>query len=391
MLKVMSGNKAASVAAKLARIEVAAVYPITPQSQISEEISKFVASGELDCSIIEVEGAHSVMSAVTGAAVAGARTFTATSSLGLAYMNEPMMFTAGMRVPMVMVDVTRETSAQRGVSTSRQDIASTRDCGWLELAPSSGQELLDTVLMSFRLAEDPAILLPVLVGSDGFYMSHQYEPVDVPDQHLVDEFLAPVAKRHGTQYSDGEAMHFALSYSGSPYAAYRYQTLKAIQRALTVFPRIEKEFERIFGRSYGGLVEEYRTDDADYILMANASAAGMVKNVVDSARDAGIKVGLARVRMFRPYPRADIVRILKGKKAVGIIDRSICLGWDCGHLFMEARAAVAGEKDMPRMTNFIDGLSSMDITREHVELALGMTINAGEGKPVEEVNWLSWE
>lgn len=135
MLKVLSGNKAAAYAAKLAKVEVAAVYPITPQTQISEEVSKFVADGKLDCDIIEVEGEHSVMSAITGAAVAGARVFTATSSLGLAYMNEPMMFAAGMRVPMVMVDVTRETSAQRGISTSRQDAASTRDCGWLESTP----------------------------------------------------------------------------------------------------------------------------------------------------------------------------------------------------------------------------------------------------------------
>lgn len=391
MLKVLSGNKAAAYAAKLARIEVAAVYPITPQSQIGEGVSKFVADGELDCSIIEVEGEHSVMSAITGAAVAGSRVFTATSSLGLAYMTEPMMFAAGMRVPMVMVDVTRETSAQRGISTSRQDAASTRDSGWLEIDPSNAQELLDSILMAYRLSEDADVLLPVLLVSDGFFMSHQYEPVDVPEQELVDKFLAPVKKRHGTQFSDGKAMQFALSLSELPYIQYRYQTLQAIDRVKEIFPKIEAEFEQIFGRSYGGLVEEYRTEDAEYVLMTNGSAAGMVKNVVDAARKEGIKAGLVRIRMYRPYPREDIIRILRGKKACGVIDRSICLGWNCGHLFQEARAAIALEPDMPKMLSFIDGISSLDITREHIELALGMTMAAGEGEPVQETNWLSWE
>lgn len=314
MLKVLSSNEAAAQAAKLARINVAAVYPITPQSQISEDVSKMVAKGELDCDIIEVEGEHSVMSAMTGAAVAGARVFTATSSLGLAYMNEPMMFAAGMRVPMVMVDVTRETSAQRGISTSRQDAASARDCGWLEIDPADGQELLDSILMAYRLSEDPEILLPTLVVSDGFFMSHLYEPVDVPEQEQVDRFLAPVSEKRRTQFSDGKAMQFALTFSGPKYIKYRYQTLNAIDHVKEVFPKIEKEFEEIFGRSYGGMVEEYRTEDAEYLLMTNGSASGMAKNVIDEARAAGLKVGLARIRMFRPYPREEVVRILRGKK-----------------------------------------------------------------------------
>lgn len=391
MLRVMSSNEAAAEAAKLARINVAAVYPITPQSQISEDVSKMVARGELDCDIVEVEGEHSVMSAITGAAVAGARVFTATSSLGLAYMNEPMMFAAGMRVPMVMVDVTRETSAQRGISTSRQDAASTRDSGWLEIDPADGQELLDSILMAYRLSEDPAVLIPTLVVSDGFFMSHLYEPVDVPTQAQVDKFLAPVSERCRTQFSDGKAMQFALSLTGKEYIQYRYQTLNAINNVKEIFPQVEKEFEEIFGRSYGGLVEEYKTEDAEYLLMTNGSASGMAKNVIDAARDAGIKVGLARIRMFRPYPREEVVRIFRGKKAVGVIDRSICLGWNCGHLFQEARAAIACEENMPKVLSFIDGISTMDITREHIELAVGMTIAAGNGEPVQETNWLSWE
>ena len=391
MLKVLSGNEAAAEAAKLARITVAAVYPITPQSQISEGVSQMVAKGELDCDIIELEGEHSVMSSIIGAAVAGARVFTATSGVGLAYMTEPFLYAAGMRVPMVLVDVTREIGAQRGISTSRQDAAFTRDSGWLELDPADSQELLDSILMAYRLSEDPEVLLPTLVVSDGFFMSHLYEPVDVPDQELVDRFLAPVAERRRTQFSDGKAMQFALTYSGKEYIQYRYYTMQAIEHVKEVFPKVEKEFEEIFGRSYGGMVEEYKTEDAEYLLMTNGSASGMAKNVVDAAREAGIKIGLARVRMFRPYPREEIVRILRGRKAVGVIDRSICLGWNCGHLFQEARAAIAGEENMPKLLSFIDGISTMDITREHIELAVGMTVAAGNGEKVQETNWLSWE
>lgn len=391
MLKVLSGNKAAVYAAKLARVEVAAVYPITPQSQISEDITKVVAAGELDCDIIEVEGEHSAMSAVIGASTVGARVFTATSSWGLAYMNEPLMVCAGMRIPAVMVDVTRETPAQRGVSTSRQDVMTVRDSGWLEIDPASPQEVLDSVLMAYRLAEDPEILLPVMVASDGFYMSHAYEPVDVPTQEQVDQFLAPVAGCKRTTFSNSNAMQFDVGYSGPNYIKYRYQTQKAIEKAKEIFPKIEKEFEEIFGRKYGGMVEEYFSQDADVVLMTAGSAAGNAKAVVDSARGYGLSVGLIRERMFRPYPREELQRILKGKKAVGIIDRSICLGWDCGHLMQETKAALYGMENAPKLVNFIDGLSSTDVTIEHIERALAITLTASKGEAVDECNWLSWE
>ena len=391
MLKVLSGNKAAVYGAKLARVEVAAVYPITPQSQISEDITKVVAAGELVCDIIEVEGEHSAMSAIIGASTVGARVFTATSSWGLAYMNEPLMVCAGMRIPAVMVDVTRETPAQRGVSTSRQDVMTVRDCGWLELDPASPQEVLDSVLMAYRLAEDPEILLPVMVASDGFYMSHAYEPVDVPTQEQVDQFLEPVSGCNRTTFQDGRAMQFDVGYSGVNFIKYRYQTQKAIEKAKEVFPRIEREFEEIFGRKYGGMIEEYFSQDADVLLMTAGSAAGNAKAVVDSAREYGLNVGLIRERMFRPYPKEELRRILKGKKAVGIIDRSICLGWDCGHLMQETQAALCGMEDAPKLVNFIDGLSSTDVTIEHIERALAITLAAAKGETVDECNWLSWE
>jgi pyruvate/2-oxoacid:ferredoxin oxidoreductase alpha subunit len=332
------------------------------------------------------------MSAIIGASTVGARVFTATSSWGLAYMNEPLMVCAGMRIPAVMVDVTRETPAQRGVSTSRQDIMTIRDSGWVELDPASPQEVLDTVLMAYRLAEDPQILLPVMVASDGFYMSHAYEPVDVPTQEQADRFLAPVAGCHRTTFTDGKSMQFDVGYSGLNFIKYRYQTTKAIEKVKEIFPQVEKEFEAIFGRKYGGMIEEYFTQDAEVLLMTAGSASGNAKAVIDDARNNyGMKVGLIRERMFRPYPKEELRRILAGKKAVGIIDRSICLGWDCGHLMQETKSALYGMENAPKLVNFIDGLSSTDITIEHIERALAMTLAASRGETVDECSWLSWE
>ena len=249
-----------------------------------------------------------------------------------------------------------------------------------------------SLMLAYRLAEDPEILLPVMVASDGFYMSHAYEPVDVPTQEQVDKFLAPVSGCKRTTFTDGKSMQFDVGYSGPNFVKYRYQTMKAIEKAKEKFPQIEKEFEEIFGRKYGGMVEEYFSGDAEIVLMTAGSASGNAKAVVDCARNEyGLKVGLIRERMFRPYPKEELRRILAGKKAVGIIDRSICVGWDCGHLMQETKAALFGMENAPKLVNFIDGLSSMDITIEHVERALAITMAAAKGEQVDECHWLSWE
>ncbi len=391
MIKVLSGNKAAAHAVRLARPDVIAMYPITPQTPLAEELAAFHAQGLIDSEMVEVEGEHTSMSAIIGAAAAGGRVFTATSSWGLSYMNEPSMYCAGMRIPAVMVDVTRETSSMRGVGGSRQDIMTARDTGWIQMEPASCQEVLDSVLMAYRLSEDPRVLLPVLVAYDGFFLSHQYERVEVPDQELVDRFLAPVAERRRTSFAEGNNMHLAVSIAGDLFANYRYQTLKALDGVKKVFAEVEKEFEAIFGRSYGGMVESYRADDAEILFLTAGSVAGTIKTVVDKAREKGVKVGLARIKMFRPYPREEMARILDGRKVVATIDRSVCLGWDCGHLHMEAKAVVPDMKHPPKMIDFIDGLSSLDITKKHIEKALAVAIAAANGEQVQESNWLVWE
>jgi pyruvate ferredoxin oxidoreductase alpha subunit len=392
LIKVLTGNKAAAHGVRLSRPDVIAMYPITPQTPLAEELAHFHADGQLDCEMVEVEGEHTSMSVITAAGVAGGRVFTATSSWGLAYMNEALMYCAGMRVPAVMVDVTRETPSMRGVGGGRQDIMSIRDSGWIQIEPETCQEILDSVIMAYRLAEDPEILLPVVVAYDGFYLSHLSERVDIPDQAAVDKFLAPVKNSGRTTLLSGENLHFSPSIVGKEFAEYRYKTMQAFEAAKTKFVEVEREFKAAFGREYGGMVDTYRADDAEILILTAGSCAGTARVVVDAARDRGLKAGLARMRMFRPYPRERLTEVLEGKKAVAVIDRSVCLGWNCGHLYMEMRAAMADMVNPPKTTiDFIDGLCNTDITYDHIDKALNFTAAAMKGQKVAETNWLTWD
>jgi pyruvate/2-oxoacid:ferredoxin oxidoreductase alpha subunit len=391
LIKVLSGNKAAAYGILLARPDVIAVYPITPQTPLVEELARMHAEGALDCELIEVEGENTSMSAAMGACVAGGRVFTATSSWGLAFMHDAMMFCAGMRVPAVMVNVTRETPASRGVGGGRQDIMSIRDTGWIQIEAETCQEILDSILMAYRLAEDPEILLPVVVAYDGFFLSHLSERVDIPPQKKVDEFLAPLKKSDRPKLAPGNPLGFAMSYTGKKFAEFRYKGSLAYERAKGKFEKIEREFKMTFGRSHGGMVDCYRAEDAEILLVTAGSCAGTARVVIDRWRERGQKVGLARIRMFRPFPRERMKKVLAGKKAVGVLDRSVCLGWNCGHLFMESRAVLADLADPPRMIDFIDGLSNLDIPEEHIEKALDLTCQAGAGKRIPENNWLIWD
>jgi len=391
MIKVLTGNKAAAHGVRLARPDVVAMYPITPQTPLAEELAHFHAEGQLDCEMVEVEGEHTAMSVITGAGVAGGRVFTATSSWGLAYMNEALMYCAGMRIPAVMVDVTRETPSMRGVGGGRQDIMSIRDSGWIQIEPETNQEILDSVIMAYRLAEDPEVLLPVVVAYDGFYLSHLSERVDIPSQEDVDKFLAPVKNSARPTLASGELLHFSPSIVGKEFAEYRYKTMQAFEKVKSKIEAIEKEFAEIFGRSYGGMVDTYRADDAEILILTAGSCSGTARVVVDAAREKGVKAGLARMRMFRPYPREKLCEVLEGKKAVAVIDRSICLGWNCGHLYMEAKAVLSDMSKPPLMVDFIDGLCNTDITYDHIEKALYVTDAALKGKKTPETNWLIWD
>lgn len=391
-VKALDGNKAAAYAVLLCRPDVIAAFPITPQTPLLEALYRYHADGRLEAEMVEVEGEHSGMSVLIGASACGGRTFTATSSQGLAYMFEPYYKASGSRLPIVIVVATRELAAPDSVSGSQQDVMSVRDAGWLQVHVESAQEIMDTMIMAYRIAEDPEILLPVTVCYDGFYLSHLTDRVEVPSQEDVDAFLAPVTDHPDRPRLDPRnPMAFSSFTLGELLIEYHYKHCDAMQASKAKIEEVEKEFERLFGRSYGGLIEEYRSQDAEILLVATGSCAGTAKVVVDQMRDKGVSVGLIKIRYMRPFPKERMAAALAGKKAVGVIDRNVCFGWNSGTTFMEIKAALGATGAKIPMANFLDGMAGTDITIEHVERAVEITQRAARGEPFQEVTWFALE
>jgi pyruvate ferredoxin oxidoreductase alpha subunit len=386
--KVITGNGAAAWAAMLCRPDVVAAYPITPQSEVIEQLAKFHADGVLDCEYVNVEGENSAQNVVCAATMAGGRAFTATSSYGLVYMYDAMFNTAGYRAPVVMINVNREPPGIHAVCSGQQDMISVRDTGWVQLICENCQEILDTTIMAFRLAEDYDIQLPVIVNYDGYYLSFLAESVEIPAISDVDSYLEVLKSQpRRPQLLPGSNLGCGSHGIGMGYVELRKKHMAAMERVKTKLEEIEGEFEATFGRSYGGQIEEYRTEDADIVLVTSGSAVGTAREVIDAKRDEGIKAGLVKLRLYRPFPTQRLSAALKGKKAIGVLDRSICFGWDCGPLYMETRA-LTPEIGIVPMLSFIDGLANMDITRDHIAGMIGDIQAASEGRPYQQVTWL---
>ena len=389
-IKVITGNAAAAIGAKLARPDVVAAYPITPQTEVIEQISAFHASGEMDCELITVEGENSAMNAVMAASLAGGRVFTASSSWGLVFMYDAILATAGARAPVVMINVNRETPGIIAVSSGQQDMISTRDAGWIFLVAENCQEVLDMVIQSYRLAEDYDIQVPVMVHYDGFYLSYLSEVVDVPYQEDVDTFLSVLKDQPPrTTLKPGEKLGCGSHGILEGYLELRHKHVSAMERSKAKFDRIDDEFEAIFGRAYGGQIETYRMEDADVVLVGSGSMCGTIKTVIDEKRDAGMKVGLLKMRMFRPFPSEAMVSALAGGKAIGVIDRSLNFGHKGGPIYTELKAFETQLKDS-RMISFIDGIANTDITKANVEQMINTTCDLAAGKDVREVTWVSY-
>ncbi len=388
---VITGNAVAAYGAMLCRPEVVAAYPITPQSELAEQLSQFVANGVLDAEYVEVEGENSAMNVVLAASVAGARVVTATSSYGLVFMYDALQETSGFRAPVVMINANRETPGIHAVSSGQQDLVSARDTGWVQIIVENDQEILDQIIMAFRLAEDHDILVPTMVNYDGFYLSYLAEAVEIPKIEDVDAFLAPLKKQPPRQkLVPGVAIGCGTHGMEMGYVEARYKHCQALERVKGKVDEIDKAFGDYFGRYYGGQIEEYRTDDADIILVASGSATGTVRTVVDTKRAEGIKVGLVKIRLFRPFPAERLIEVLKGRKAIGVIDRSICFGWKYGPMCMELRA-LSPEIGPTPILSYIDGLANLDITVPHIERVVDEVNAAAQGKPYQEVTWIPME
>ncbi len=390
-VKVITGNSAAAYGVMLCRPDVVGTYPITPMSEVVEQLSQFHADGILDAEMVEAEGENSAMNAVVGASMAGGRAFTATSAAGLAFMFDAFLVAAGYRAPVVMVNVNRELTSIFSVSCGQQDIWTVRESGWIQIAVENCQEILDSVIMAFRLAEDYDIQLPVMVCYDGFYLSFNAEAVEIPAIEYVDSFLAPLKQQpERPRIIPGQPLGCATHGILEGFMELRYKHCKALARVPQKLDEIDHDFGNQFGRSYGGQIEEYRTEDAEIVLLTSGSVTGTARIVIDAKRAEGLKVGLVKLRMFRPFPRQRLAQALKGKKAIGIIDRSVCFGWDCGPMYMELRALTPEIGIIP-MLDYIDGLANLDITIPHIERVVDEVSAAAEGKPYQKVTWIPME
>ncbi len=378
MKTVITGNHTAAYGAQLARAEVIAAYPITPQTQVVEKLAEIVAKGQLQARFIKVESEHSAMAASLGAAAAGARTFTATSSQGLALMHEMLHWATGARLPVVMVNINRAMAPPWNIWTDQTDSLSQRDTGWMQFYCADNQEILDTIIQAYKVCEQ--VLLPAMVVLDAFVLSHTSEPVSIPEQKLVDEFLPPYQPEYKL---DPQKPHAFGGLSGPDvYYKFRYKIQQAMDEALEKIKTVDAEYGRVFGRQYG-LVERYCCDDAEFLLITSGTLAETAKEVIDNLRRQGVAIGLARVRVFRPFPRQEIRALAKGVKAIGVIDRNISFGAE-GIFFSEIKAALYNSKDHPPVSGFIAGLGGKDVVLEDIE-KMARAIMA---KQIQEQCWI---
>lgn len=389
--RLLDGNKAAAHGVLLCRPDLIAAYPITPQTPLLEQLYKFKAAGKLTAETVEVEGENSALSAAMGAIVAGGRAFTATSSMGLTFMYDAYLFAAGTRVPVVMVIAMREQTAPTTVSCGQQDMMMVKEGGWIQLVCENCQEILDSIIVAYRLAEDPQVQLPVNVCYEGYYLSHLSEGVRVPAQETVDKFLLPVREKQRPILSTEHPMTYGTYVVGELYTEYRYKHCQAMQRAAGLLGKIDGEFRAAFGRPYGGALEAYRAEDAEFLMIAMGTAAGTLKVVVDKLRKDGIAAGLVRVRMFRPFPGRQLAELMRGKRAIGVVDRSVSFGWNRGHLFIDVKAVAQDLEQRIPIVSFIGGLAGTDLRRDLLEGAARTTCARGRGESGEEVIWLGLE
>ncbi|MCP3684910.1 MAG: pyruvate ferredoxin oxidoreductase [bacterium] len=357
---------AIATAVKLCRPDVIPMYPITPQTHIVERLADFINDGELNAETIPVESEHSAMSATIGAQATGVRTFTATASQGLALMSEIVFIASGMRMPIVMAVANRALSAPINIWNDQQDSIAERDSGWIQLYVESSQEALDTTIQAYKIAENKKIQLPVMVCLDGFTLSHVYEPVDIPSQKDVDLFLP----KYVPQIKLDPKAPVTLGPVGFPdtYMETRAALQQAMDDSLNVIKQTSTQFKQKFGRAYGnGLIEKYKTNDADYAVVCMGSVCGTARDVVDDLRKKGQKVGMIKIKTFRPFPEGDLVAACKNLKAVAVLDKNISLGKE-GALSMEMKSALC--KSKTHVSDFIAGLGGRDITPKHIEKAL---------------------
>ncbi len=374
--QMMTGNLAAAWGARLADVDYIPAFPITPQTEIVEALAKWCARGDLVARFVSMDSEHSMMTAAGAAEVTGARVFTATSSQGLLHAFELLYSISGWRAPLVLVNVSRALAAPITLESDHNDVLAARDAGFLQIHAETCQEVLDSILMAYRIAEDERVMLPVIVNLDGFTLSFTREPVSLPDPNKVREFLPPFRPSHlGFSASSPHALGVAVL-GGTPYAYFRHQVHLAAQNALAVHQEAADSFHELFGRRYD-LVERYRLDDAEDVLVMSNAGASKGKAAVDAARAKGKRVGLLRLRVIRPWPAEAIRAALRGRRAVAVLDQNLAPGQG-GILYQELAACLYHEAARPlALCSFIGGLGGQNLTEGEFQAIFEQTAAAG--------------
>ncbi|QYZ79934.1 pyruvate ferredoxin oxidoreductase [Methanofollis formosanus] len=361
MMEILEGSHAVAEAVKRCRPEVIAAYPITPQTHIVEALASMVADCELDADYICVESEFSALSACLGASAAGSRVYSATTSQGLALMFEVCFNVAGMRQPVVMTIANRAMGAPLNIWNDQQDSISLRDAGWMQFYAEDNQEANDLHYIAYKVAEDHDVLLPAMVCFDGFILTHTYEPVDIPTLEEVDAFLPPYKPVNILDAKN--PMSLGMYATPDYYMEFRYEVEEAMKRARKVFADVGAEFGETFGRDYSGLVEGYRLEDAEIALVAMGSICGTVKDAIDEMREEGKKVGLLKIRSFRPFPSEEIKAALAGVSKVAVLDKNISLGQK-GAVALEVKDALYGTGT--EVLDYIVALGGRDIRKRDI-------------------------
>lgn len=376
---------AVAEAVGLCDADVIAAYPITPQTHIVEHLSELVANGELDAEFIPVESEHSAMSCCVGSSAAGARTFTATASQGLALMHEILYIASALRLPIVMCVVDRSMSGPISIWNDHSDIMAERDTGWIQTFAENAQEAVDLAIHAFRVAEDPTVCLPIIFNLDGFILSHMIEPLVMPTKEEVDRYLPEFKPQQRLDVDHPVSMGPV----GVPqiYTEAKYTQQVAINQSMPIIEQAWDEFEEVFGRRYHP-IETYRAEGAEVLLVTMGSIGETAMTYVDQARDSGVPVGLVRIRLWRPFPQQAFLEAVAGAKALAVLDRCPSFGAVGGPVASELKSLLYGRKSQPKVVEFQVGLGGRDVPVQDFDRMVQSTLAVIAGGPLPEPRYL---
>lgn len=375
-MKVVEGSYAVAHAVMCCRPDVISAYPITPQTHIVENLSQMVANGELDSEFLTVDSEFSALSLLIGSTACGGRGYSSTTSQGLALMYEVLYNVSGLRLPIVMTVANRSLGAPLNIWNDQQDSIGARDVGWLQIYVENVQEAVDATLQAYKIAEDPEIRTPIMVCMDGFILTHVYEPVELLDKEKAKQFL-PDFKPESI-LDPANPLTIGAFADPSTYTEFRYQQFEAQQKALVKIEEVARDFQKAFGRYYGGLIDSYYAEDAEVVLVTMGSLIGTIKDAIDLMRSEGIKVGLIKVRCYRPFPVEALRKALSGAKVIAVVEKDVSIGYEAG-LLTDLKAAFYNSDIRTPIIGFVAGLGGRDITIKDIKKIAEKAIAARKG------------